>query len=188
MIAVFGGTPLNVAPQAHASLTSPSTRPWEVHDELSAHSSVSPSLSPACCLLYGWNFMNHTKNRIDSGMKIESIVKLERAENIRPWGPAPNLLLEASRKGGFEERAPVCPLAVFCTERCARGWDRAGTQPSPRPGACAGDSHVSFLLSGLDSVGPMVVAVGVKDFSGQKATVEANSVAHSFLGSSSARP
>lgn len=69
MIAVFGGTPLNVAPQAHASLTSPSTRPWEVHDELSAHSSVSPSLSPACCLLYGWNFMNHTKNRIDSGMK-----------------------------------------------------------------------------------------------------------------------
>lgn len=34
----------------------------------------------------------------------------------------------------------------------------------------------------------MVVAVGISDFSGQKATVEANSVAHSFLGSSSARP
>lgn len=83
-------------------------------------------------------------------MKIESIVKLERAENIRPWGPAPNLLLEASRKGGFEERAPVCLLAVFCTERCARGWDRAGTGPAhspPRIRVRVQETHTSLFFS-----------------------------------------
>lgn len=61
---------------------------------------------------------------LSSGMKIESAVKLEGAENVHPWFPAPNLLLGASKKGGFDRTTLL--MTPLGSDRCGCCADREG--------------------------------------------------------------
>ena len=66
--------------------------------------SISPTPNPASI----YSSVTALLITPSSGMKRESMVKLEKAEeSVHPWIPAPNWLLGVSRKGDFEDRTPA---------------------------------------------------------------------------------